>query len=152
MWPFPFRNKVASVHCSLILLQGINLPHGELSFSTPRPSSVWMRAVTALQPSPASFFSWAFTSPMFWENEPVSLIQLSSHFEQAAASLAFLGVIFTGRNCHSLYQVGIGSKCLSHRLTEARLYKGFQGIKKNHIIFEVFCLCHPNITHKLLLH
>lgn len=53
-----------------------------------------MRAVTALQPSPASFLSWAFTSPMFWENEPVSLIQLSSRFEQAAASLAFWGAFF----------------------------------------------------------
>lgn len=98
MWPFPFRNKVALVHYSLILLQGINLSHGELSYSMLKLSSLWMKAVTALRHSPVGASSPGH-SP-HWCFRKVSLIQLSSCSEQTAvlaASLAFfLGPIYWG--------------------------------------------------------
>lgn len=97
MWPFPFRNKVALVHCSLILLQGINLPHGELSYSTLKLSYSWMGAVSALTHSPVGAASPGH-SPR-WCFGKVSLIQLSSRSEQIAVlatSLAFFGIQVPG--------------------------------------------------------
>lgn len=121
MWPFPFWNKVALVHCSLILLQGINLPHGELSYSMLKLSYLWMRAVTALRHSPVRASSPGH-SPS-WCFRKASLIQLSSRSKQtavSATSLAFLWAQFTGAVSIATASISWAPLCSTDALSQLK--------------------------------